>query len=63
MSFWDTLGNVAKTAGNIMNPIGAIADVGLGFMNYSQQKKKFSISERYATTSMGQRGQCYTEKS
>ena len=45
MSFWDTLGNVAKTAGNIMNPIGAIADIGLGFMNYSQQKDNLAYQK------------------
>ena len=45
MSFWDTLGNVAKTAGNIMNPIGAVADIGLGFMNYSQQNKNLAYQK------------------
>lgn len=45
MGFGETLGNIAKTAGNIMNPIGAIADVGLGFMNYSQQKKNLAYQK------------------
>lgn len=45
MGIGDVIGNIAKTAGNIMNPIGAIADVGLGFMNYNQGKQNLAYQK------------------
>lgn len=45
MSFGDVVNGIAKTAGNIMNPIGAIADIGLGFMNYNQEKKNLAYQK------------------
>lgn len=45
MSFLQSVNNVAKVAGNVMNPVGAVADIGLGFLNYNRQKENLAYQK------------------